>query len=157
MYAAKATAVHKNPTTQAAIRRQLVKQGLLPPPPTQEEIAQKLTEAYERKWEEHSAHITRLEQARQRDAGPHTMRYIARWICLMHGITIEDLRCNRRPAGLSHARKQFAYWAYRLTSASYPQIAFYLDKDHSTVIYGAKTYRASKKKVDPWLRKKRGR
>jgi chromosomal replication initiation ATPase DnaA len=157
MYAAKAAAVNSNPVTQAAIRRQLVKQGLLKGPPTQEEINRKKQEELERKWEESALQIERMDEARQRDMGPHTMAYIARWVCLTHGVTIEQLKGYRRDRYIVLARKQFVFWAYRLTPCSYPRIAKWLNKDHTTALHAAKTYKKSKKERGTWLRKRRAR
>lgn len=126
MFVASSTNVNSNPKTQAAIQAQRAK--LLPPPPTEEEKAAAMALAIER------------------DRGPHTLRYIARQICKSHLVAEGELRGNSRYKDVVLARQAFSYWCRELVGCSYPVIAKYLNRDHTTVMHSAEIYPESRRK-----------
>ena len=128
----------KNPKTQAAIRRQLLKQGKIKEPEVI--VADKKQE----KFEEYINRQVRMEQAKQRDIGPHSMKYIARWVCRTHLVSLAELRSDNRDKCLVVARQAFVYWCRRLTNKGLVTIGRYIHRDHSTTLYASRSYQKSR-------------
>lgn len=61
-------------------------------------------------------------------------------VCIKHGITKFELEGPRRNKKFVMARWEFYYRMKNETKLSYPAIARMLNKDHTTVIYGARKY-----------------
>ena len=76
----------------------------------------------------------------------HNMREIAAWVCKVHKITLNELMSGRRDIYLAYARACFCYWARELTPASFPEIGRFIDRDHTTVIHAARTYKEKRAK-----------
>jgi chromosomal replication initiation ATPase DnaA len=61
---------------------------------------------------------------------------------LMHlesGITQRDLKIKRKNFGLVQSRAVFCKLAKEYTTASYPMIGRYIDRDHTTVIHSERS------------------
>lgn len=73
--------------------------------------------------------------------------------CLSWGVPFEQLRAHRRDdQGIIRARKALA-WMIRKqfgSSVSYPQIGRILDRDHQTIMYGAKGFQRALDSGEPW-------
>lgn len=63
-------------------------------------------------------------------------------------ITIDELVCHRRQKPYIVARQIAMYLAKKHTLLSFPQIAFAMDRDHSTVMYGIDRVEAAIAKGD---------
>ena len=66
---------------------------------------------------------------------------IASVVCDVFGVTIKALRGPRQHRDAARARAAFMWLAWNLTGASSAQVGHFLNRDHSTVIYGS--HRAS--------------
>jgi len=51
-----------------------------------------------------------------------------------------DFRSDRRPRAVAQARAAFCFWARIRTGCSFPQIAMFMNRDHTTVMYHCETY-----------------
>jgi chromosomal replication initiation ATPase DnaA len=60
------------------------------------------------------------------------------------GVSILDFRSVRRTRDLAKARWLYCWYCVEYTMKSYPQIARFINKDHSTVYYGAEKVNSSK-------------
>lgn len=65
---------------------------------------------------------------------------LMRRISLKHGVAIVAMKGERRTKAIVTARKEFYYLARVETLSSYNQIATMVNRDHTTVIAGAKAY-----------------
>src|SRR5688572_8224522 len=66
-----------------------------------------------------------------------SMREIAREIAIRRGVSVEDLRGDRRFKKIAKARQEAMYWAKaRVPSRSLPMIAHVFRRDHTTVLHG---------------------
>lgn len=65
-----------------------------------------------------------------RVTGPDVLRVVSR----VFGVTVEDIRSDRRTMAIIPARFAAAYLAKELTRLSYPRIGERLHRDHSTVM-----------------------
>lgn len=57
-----------------------------------------------------------------------------------YGVTLLEFRGNRRERRIAQARAAFAYWAKIKSGRSFPEIGRMMDRDHTTVLYHARTY-----------------
>jgi hypothetical protein len=76
--------------------------------------------------------------AEERKFGP-PRRALAGRICQKHQLTMEQLRGTSRTAPLTFARFEFYYQAFLLGKSS-PEIGRFINRDHTTVLYGASRY-----------------
>lgn len=76
---------------------------------------------------------TRLEHA-------NTARQLLREVCLRYGFSADDIRGPRRQAKIAAARMELYYLLRTHTDWSYPHIARFLNRDHSTIVHGVRTY-----------------
>lgn len=68
---------------------------------------------------------------------PLTMAALIQEVSRASGVTVEDIKSNRRCVRTSKPRMAF-YWLCRTyTSKTFPQIGRFISKDHSTVLNGA--------------------
>lgn len=66
-----------------------------------------------------------------------TMRELAEQVCVKHGITVAELKGERKLKRLIPARYEFMALAYELPHTSYPMIGRFLGgRDHTTVRHG---------------------
>lgn len=70
---------------------------------------------------------------------------IARRVCSLHGVSIEELKSNRRFRAIADARFHFYYLARKHTSKSFPEIARHVNKDHTTVLHGCNEFERRRK------------
>jgi len=68
---------------------------------------------------------------------------IAIKVCLVHGITLNELKSEKRYRSLLKARVDFYYIAKNYTKKSDSDIARYLQKHHTVVIHYAKHHKPS--------------
>jgi chromosomal replication initiator protein len=64
-----------------------------------------------------------------------TIEIIAEVIAEYYGITIQDLKSPARSHNISEPRRQVVYLAREMTKLSYEEIADYLEKKHTTMLY----------------------
>ncbi|MCP4410743.1 MAG: hypothetical protein GY807_23985 [Gammaproteobacteria bacterium] len=141
-----------NPIAIAAIQRLQREERPPPPPPLPPTptLAQRL-ELAEKKIERLQAEHQREREAmgfsgmvlppsvKARIRCKFSMKYIAKWVCALHGVSLTELRSDRRPRNVVRARQAFCYWAACLTPCSLPTIGRFICKDHSTVSYAVGT------------------
>lgn len=164
MFTAYAGNVNSNPRTQDAILRQAQKRLAQKTPEVvkipirtphgdlHEKL--KLMEAEEKRLRKEKLELELIlaqeemrEKAHRKDSRPHTRAYIAEWVCRAHGVTLTDLRADKRDRWTVLARKCFVYWCRELTGASMPSIGRFINKDHSTCLHAYRTYWAQKEKL----------
>lgn len=75
-----------------------------------------------------------------------TMRYITQKIARYTGYTERELKSARRNRDLSLIRMACWYWIVRRTECSYPMVARYFQRDHTTVLHGVSVYPERRKK-----------
>jgi hypothetical protein len=66
------------------------------------------------------------------------MKIIREAVSLHYLVTAEELISPRRIARISHARQVFCYLANVVFSRSMPEVGRYIDRDHTTVLHGAR-------------------
>lgn len=89
-------------------------------------------------------------------AGDMRLLVVAKRLCRVFGITLVELRSDRRSAGIMLARHAFCYWACRLTCKSMPQIGRFLgNRDHTTIMHGRDAYIEKRACMGRTLRKAR--
>jgi len=78
-----------------------------------------------------------------RNADPNGMANIAQDVCIIHGITVEELRGSSRKVRFSFARKEFCYLVKAsMKEKSYPEIGRWLGgRDHTTVLHLARRWK----------------
>lgn len=162
MFVAQSHNVHRNKTTLAAIQRQVRKQEektrqqrdaidrtLEREKHRDERLKQQFIEAREhldwlmedrrRMRDEECLDPAKIsERTIARLESPHSLKYIADWVCGMHRVTLREMRSHYRPKNYVHARYAFFHWAKQLTPASLQEIGNYIGKDHTTVVYATK-------------------
>ena len=81
---------------------------------------------------------------------------IVRRICCVFNVGLVELRSPRRDSEVAMARQAIYYWAWRMTGLSSTQIGRRLgNRDHTTVLYGVKTYRRKRAAMGRNLRELR--
>jgi hypothetical protein len=84
---------------------------------------------------------SQLSQERvERNSVPLPIHAIFSEVCAKHGFTAELMRGERRNSTLFLARGEFYFRAAAETAASFPIIGRVINRDHTTVIYGAARY-----------------
>ena len=73
----------------------------------------------------------------------NSLAVIAIKVCLVHGITLAELKSKKRYRSLLKARVDFYYIAKNYTKKSDSDIARYLQKHHTVVIHYAKNHKPS--------------
>lgn len=68
------------------------------------------------------------------------MRELAEEICARHELTFEELVGKSSARYIAWPRQEFMARAYALGHLSYPQIGRFLNRDHSTCIFGAREH-----------------
>lgn len=83
-----------------------------------------------------------------------TLRDILIGVCLVHGLSAEEVLADRRARRIVAARQEFMWLAKRYTPFSYPRIGKFLGgRDHTTVLHGARRHQA---RIDALRAKRRG-
>lgn len=77
-----------------------------------------------------------------------TMRGIAKMVCDKYDVSLEELRGPRRYKSLVAARHELM-WRIKteLPHCSYPQIGRFLNRDHTTILYGVRKYEATRRQL----------
>lgn len=76
--------------------------------------------------------------------------------CRVFNVSITEIRSPRRDSEVSMARQAIYYWAWRVTELSSAQIGRRLgNRDHTTVLYGIRTYRRKRAAMGRNLRELR--
>ena len=76
--------------------------------------------------------------------------------CRVFNVSLTEVRSQRRDSEVSMARQAIYYWAWRLTELSSSQIGRRLgNRDHTTVLYGIRTYRRKRAAMGRNLRELR--
>lgn len=76
--------------------------------------------------------------------------------CRVFKVSLSELRSPRRDREVSMARQAIYYWAWRVTGLSSAQIGRRMgNRDHTTVLYGIKTYRRKRAAMGRNLRELR--
>ncbi len=76
--------------------------------------------------------------------------------CRVFNVSITEIRSPRRDSEVSMARQAIYYWAWRVTELSSSQIGRRLgNRDHTTVLYGIRTYRRKRAAMGRNLRELR--
>lgn len=83
-----------------------------------------------------------IRRMRARPRPPISMADLARTIAAEHGVTVDDMKGDYRRRRYSHARQHFMFVARESGWWSYPQIAHFIRRDHTTVIFGVRAHRA---------------
>lgn len=65
----------------------------------------------------------------------HVLTKLLETVAREHGVTVEELRSPRKHRPLPAIRAEFCRRAWALNEHSAPQIAFVLNRDHTTVMY----------------------
>lgn len=65
-----------------------------------------------------------------------TLQRIAVAVCEHYGLTYGDLHGRSRKREIAWPRQMFCLLARELTAKSYPQIASFLGRDHTTIMHG---------------------
>ncbi len=76
--------------------------------------------------------------------------------CRVFNVSLTEVRSQRRDSEVSMARQAIYYWAWRVTELSSSQIGRRLgNRDHTTVLYGIRTYRRKRAAMGRNLRELR--
>lgn len=67
-----------------------------------------------------------------------TLRQIAIDVATEHNLTLDDLQSTSRLRRIAHARQEAMRRQREQTGASYPRIAMFWGRDHSTVMHAVK-------------------
>ena len=84
-----------------------------------------------------------------------SLRDIEAAVCARFGLTPEILRGPRRERGIARPRQIVMYLAREMTPLSYPRIAAWFHRDHTTVLWGERRIRqlmVEKPKVAAYVR-----
>ena len=73
---------------------------------------------------------------------PQSMREIATLVAERHGLTLEELRGPSRKHRVSRPRQEAMAFMRAEGRFSYPQIARYFGKDHTTVLHAVRAHAA---------------
>ena len=83
------------------------------------------------------------------------LRDIEAAVCARFGLTPEILRSNKKHRGIARPRQIVMYLAREMTPLSYPRIAAWFHRDHTTVLWGERRIRQliiEKPKVAAYVR-----
>ena len=64
-----------------------------------------------------------------------TINNIAQTVAEIYNITVDDLKSPARSHNISEPRRYVVYLAREMTQLSYQEIADYLNKKHTTMLY----------------------
>jgi chromosomal replication initiator protein len=84
-----------------------------------------------------------------------TLRDIEMAVCARFGLTPEILRGPQKQRGIARPRQIVMYLAREMTPLSYPRIAAWFHRDHTTVLWGERRIRqlmVEKPKVAAYVR-----
>ncbi|HKU65248.1 MAG TPA: helix-turn-helix domain-containing protein [Rhizomicrobium sp.] len=84
-----------------------------------------------------------------------TLRDIEAAVCARFGLTPQLLRGPKKQRGIARPRQIAMYLAREMTSLSYPRIAAWFNRDHTTVLFGERRVRqlmAEKPKLAAYVR-----
>lgn len=84
-----------------------------------------------------------------------TYAEIERRACNLFKCKRADIRSDRRHRDIVFARQFIAYWSFRLTSLSSPQIGKFMKRDHTSILHGKDTYVVKRAKMGRYLREVR--
>lgn len=73
------------------------------------------------------------------DLGHPRLHHIMSAVSLHTGVSIDDIKSERRPKEIIFARKLYCYLARTLTPYSYPKIAMSIYRDHTTVVHAVQS------------------
>lgn len=65
-----------------------------------------------------------------------TMKAVAEAVCARHGLEVDDIRGPSRLSYVARARQEFMFECRKTARKSMGQIAQFLNRDHTTVVYG---------------------
>lgn len=80
-----------------------------------------------------------------------SMASILRAVSLVTKVSTLEMKSPRRSKNIARARQIYFYLARKLTSRSFPQIARYVGRDHSTVIHAIKQVETYQQHFEPEL------
>lgn len=81
---------------------------------------------------------------------------IVRRFCNVFNVSLVELRSPRRDSEVAMARQAIYYWAWRMTGLSSTQIGRRMgNRDHTTVLYGVRTYQRKRAAMGRNLRELR--
>lgn len=78
-----------------------------------------------------------------RPRGP-TMRKVISEVAERHGLTLTQLRDHCRTRSIAYVRQEAMYEARVRAGKSLPMIGRYLNRDHTTVLYGVRAHERRK-------------
>lgn len=84
-----------------------------------------------------------------------TLRDIEAAVCARFGLTPQILRGPKKQRGIARPRQIAMYLAREMTALSYPRIAAWFNRDHTTVLFGERRVRqlmAEKPKLAAYVR-----
>lgn len=93
------------------------------------------------RWRASWRYMVELAGSNQSERNAISLRQIMEQTATKYGVTVHDLKSNRRTRGaLMQARFEVCWRAKNETYCSYPQIGRALNKDHTSAIHAVKHY-----------------
>lgn len=71
-----------------------------------------------------------------------TARDVLLFVCKHYGFTMSEMVAHRKYKTINEVRQIYMYLAYEFTDASFPQIGYVLNRDHTSVLYGWRKIRS---------------
>lgn len=96
-----------------------------------------------------------MNETKTIDSLAPTLRDIEAAVCARFGLTPEILRGPKKHRGIARPRQIVMYLAREMTLLSYPRIAAWFHRDHTTVLWGERRIRqlmVEKPKVAAYVR-----